>query len=50
MCLCGLIPYLIQYGSAQYSREINIEVAYFIGQIYQYPGSALQMFVANQGL
>ncbi len=34
MCLCGLIPFMMRFGSAYYSREFSVEVAFLIGQIF----------------
>ncbi len=49
-CLGGVLPSIIRFGHPHYAREIRVESAYFIGQLSQNPGLALQIFVGSGGL
>jgi hypothetical protein len=45
MCLCGLVPYMMRFGSAYYSREFSVEVAFLIGQIFSLSNLAQQVSI-----
>ena len=46
MCVAGMLPHLKKFCSAQTPREIKVEVAYFIGQLFQYSRELLNLFIA----
>jgi len=50
MCLCGFIQQLAKFGHYSNSREVKIEVAYFIGQMFQNSRESIQMFISCNGL
>ena len=49
MCVAGVLPHLKRFCDVQMPREIKVEVAYFIGQLFQYSRELLGLFVASQG-
>lgn len=48
--MSGLVPYLIRYSGQQYSREIRMEVAYFVVQLFCYSTTAVKLFVSCGGI
>ena len=49
MCVAGVLPHLKRFCDVRMPREIKVEVAYFIGQLFQYSRELLGLFVASQG-
>ncbi len=49
-CMMGLIHKLHQFSTSQNSREILIEIAFFIGQLFQSSSTALKMFLSCDGI
>lgn len=45
----GLIPHLIRLCSACSQREVKVEIAYFIGQIFQDPKHLMSSYLACEG-
>lgn len=50
LCFVGGIPIINQYASKKYPREIRIEAAAFVQQMYRSSTLTLQMFVSAGGL
>lgn len=45
----GLIQKLQQFVQAEELREIKVEVAYFIGQVFQYSKELIAVYMGCQG-
>ncbi|KAL1977998.1 hypothetical protein VTN31DRAFT_857 [Thermomyces dupontii] len=50
LCFVGGIPIINQYASKKYPREIRLEAAAFVQQMYRSSTLTLQMFVSAGGL
>jgi hypothetical protein len=50
LCFVGGIPIINEYASKKYPREIRLEAAAFVQQMYQSSTLTLQMFVSAGGL
>lgn len=50
LCFVGGIPKILTFASKQYPREIRLETAAFVRQMYQTSMLILQMFVSAGGL
>lgn len=50
LCFVGGIPKILVFASKQYPREIRLEAAQFVRQLYQSTILTLQMFVSAGGL
>lgn len=48
--MSGLLPYIIKYSGEHYSRNIRIEAAFFIVQVFTYSRTARKMFLAAGGI
>ena len=50
LCFVGGIPIINKFASKKYAREIRLEAAAFVQQMYQTSTLTLQMFVSAGGL
>lgn len=50
LCFVGGIPIINKFASKKYPREIRLEAAIFVQQMYQSSVLTLQMFVSAGGL
>lgn len=50
VCLVGFCPAMTRFVSSQYSREIRLEAALFIGSMCRSSVLSLQIFVSCRGL
>jgi len=48
--MSGITPYLIKFANAKYPREIRIEVAFIVTQIFSITKTAIRLFIAGGGI
>ena len=45
-----MIPYIIRFANSQFSREIRIETAFFVIQLFSSSRTAVRLFIAGGGI
>jgi hypothetical protein len=48
--MSGLLVYMTKYAGEQYPREIRIESAFFVVQVFTYSKTAIKLFVSAGGI
>ncbi|KAK1385449.1 MAP3K epsilon protein kinase 1 [Heracleum sosnowskyi] len=49
-CLVGFVPVVMSFSEPDHPREIRMEAAYFLQQLYQSSSLTLHMFIACRGI
>jgi len=47
--LFGILPYMLKFSNCEYPKEIRMEAAYFIGQMFYSSKSSLEILIASGG-
>lgn len=47
--LFGILPYMLKFSNCEYPKEIRVEAAYFIGQMFYSSKSSLEILIASGG-
>lgn len=47
--LFGILPYMLKFSNCEYPKDIRVEAAYFIGQMFYSNKSSLEILIASGG-
>lgn len=47
--LFGILPYMLKFSNCEYPKEIRMEAAYFIGQMFYSSKNSLEILIASGG-
>ena len=47
--LFGILPYMLKFSNCEYPKEIRVEAAYFIGQMFYSSKNSLEILIASGG-
>ena len=48
--LFGILPYMLKFSNCEYPKEIRVEAAYFVGQMFYSSKNSLEILIASGGL
>lgn len=48
--MSGITPYIVKFAGAKYPREIRIEIAFIVTQIFSLTKTAIRLFIAGGGI